>query len=139
MRNIIKWTLLLPVVLFFVLLALANRHIVTVRLDPLAGADSLLPTFDIPLFAVLFIGLLAGTIFGGVGTWVSQGKHRKSARQARASAKKWQGEAESLNRARQQQQQALGATVGSSKTSGANGTSEALSPPAKNDDMRSLN
>lgn len=103
MLNIIKWTLLAPIVLFFVLLALANRHTVTIRLDPLAGADSLLPTFDMPLFAVLFTGLLAGIIFGGVGTWMSQRKHRKNARQARASARKWQAEAELLNSERQQQ------------------------------------
>lgn len=101
--TILKWIILAPIVLFFVLLALANRHIVSVKFDPLAGPDSLLPTLDVPLFSVLFTGLLLGTILGGIGTWISQGKHRSNARKARQNAKKWQAEAEQLNRERQQQ------------------------------------
>jgi len=72
-----------------VLIALANRAPVTLRVlpDELAGLAALNPTYDLPLFLVIFIGILAGLIVGFIWEWIREaGERAAAARQMRELA-----------------------------------------------------
>ncbi|MET4100800.1 putative membrane protein [Roseovarius sp. MBR-78] len=75
--------------LALVLIALANRGTVTLRVlpDELAGFAALNPTYDLPLFVVIFGGILAGLVVGFVWEWIREaGERIAAARQARELA-----------------------------------------------------
>ncbi|SFN86269.1 Protein of unknown function [Roseovarius lutimaris] len=72
-----------------VLIALANRAPVTLRVlpDEMAGLAALNPTYDLPLFLVIFIGILAGLIVGFIWEWIREaGERAAAARQMRELA-----------------------------------------------------
>ncbi|SEL88902.1 Protein of unknown function [Roseovarius azorensis] len=72
-----------------VLIALANRGVVTLRVlpDEMAGFAALNPTYDLPLFIVIFGGILMGLIVGFVWEWIREaGERTAAARQARELA-----------------------------------------------------
>jgi len=73
--------------------SVANREIVQISFDPTGAAD---PAFalNLPMFVVIFACLAIGLVIGGIGTWFTQGKHRKLARIKKQEAAKWQFEAE---------------------------------------------
>ena len=81
--------------IFFVTLAVANRHDVTLVLDPFKPEN---PVFAIsaPFFVYLFAALFFGMILGGMASWLSQGKWRRTARQRTREAYKWKQEADRL-------------------------------------------
>ncbi|MEM9910768.1 MAG: LapA family protein [Pseudomonadota bacterium] len=64
-----------------VLIALANRQTVAVQILPgeLAGVAALNPTHEVPLFIVIFGGILAGLVIGFVWEWIREGKERAQA------------------------------------------------------------
>ena len=69
-----------------ILIALANRGMVTVRLlpDEVASLAVLNPSYDVPLFIVIFGGIVAGLIVGFIWEWIREAKERMAAaRQAR--------------------------------------------------------
>ena len=75
--------------LALVLIALANRGTVTLRVlpDELAGFAALNPTYQMPLFVVIFGGILAGLILGFIWEWIREaGERAAAARQARELA-----------------------------------------------------
>ena len=72
--------------LALILVAIANRGMVTLRIlpDELSGLAALNPTYDMPLFVVVFGGVLAGLILGFIWEWIREAKERAAAaRQAR--------------------------------------------------------
>ena len=79
MRNFLKALILLPVAAVIVIFAVAHRNPVTLSWNPLERDN---PDFQItiPLYALLFATLALGVIIGGIGTWLSQGRHRKAER-----------------------------------------------------------
>ena len=82
----IRYACIAVFALALVLIALANRGMVTVRVlpDELSGLAALNPTYDVPLFAVMFGGVLAGLILGFIWEWIREAKERAAAaRQAR--------------------------------------------------------
>lgn len=80
-RRIVNWLVLAPVAVLAVVLAVANRTPVMVSLDPFARDLSPL-SFSMPLFAVVFLSMIAGVIIGGVAVWWKQCRYRKRCRQA---------------------------------------------------------
>ena len=84
MRRALKYIIIAPFALVFLIFAFANRHFVTVAFDPFDSGD--IPAFSIsaPLFAVLIGSVMFGVLVGGLATWATQGKYRKAARQSRA-------------------------------------------------------
>ncbi len=64
-----------------ILVALANRSVVTVKLLPeeLAGMAVLNPSYDMPLFIVMFGGILAGLVIGFIWEWIREAKERMAA------------------------------------------------------------
>lgn len=72
--------------LALILIALANRGMVEVAILPaeLARLAALNPSYTMPLFVVIFGGLLAGLILGFIWEWIREaGERAAAARQAR--------------------------------------------------------
>lgn len=72
--------------LALILIALANREIVSIQMlpDELSGFAALNPSFDLPLFVVIFGGVLAGLVLGFIWEWIREaGERAAAARQAR--------------------------------------------------------
>jgi hypothetical protein len=76
---------------------------VTVSFDPFGSPDNPAIATTAPLFAVVIASAMLGVIAGAALTWVSQGRHRRAARQHRAEANKWRAEAEALKAAHEPQ------------------------------------
>ena len=93
MGRILSLLVLVPVAIALISFSVANRQIINLSFDPTGAAD---PAFAIqlPIFVVIFATLAIGLLLGGIGTWFSQGKHRKLARQKKQEADKWKFEAE---------------------------------------------
>ncbi|MFG1465459.1 lipopolysaccharide assembly protein LapA domain-containing protein [Xanthobacter sp. DSM 24535] len=81
-RRFLSLLIGLPVCIAVVALAVANRKMVTVSLDPF-NPDSATLAVTLPLFALIFATLILGVVIGGGVTWLSQGRFRREARRAR--------------------------------------------------------
>lgn len=69
-----------------ILVALANRGMVRVQVLPgeLAHIAALNPSYEVPLFVVMFGGVLAGLVVGLVWEWIREaGERAAAARQTR--------------------------------------------------------
>lgn len=88
MLRFVKFTVLAPFAILFLVFAFANRHSVTVAFDPFASGDIAAFAVTAPLFAVLILAVMFGVVAGGAATWISQGKYRRAARQNRAEAER---------------------------------------------------
>jgi uncharacterized integral membrane protein len=69
-----------------ILIALANRAMVSVKIlpDELAGMAALNPSYEVPLFVVIFGGIFAGFIIGLIWEWIREhGERAEAARKAR--------------------------------------------------------
>jgi uncharacterized integral membrane protein len=95
MKRLASYLIVLPVAIVALVFAVANRHFVTVSLDPFGERAPGL-SFDAPLFIVLFLVLMLGVVVGGCASWLRQGRSRKAARLARAEAERYRAEADRL-------------------------------------------
>ena len=77
-----------------ILIALANREFVTVQVLPteIAHLAALNPAYDMPLFLVMFGGVLAGLIIGFIWEWLREHKHRAAASERKAEVRKLERE-----------------------------------------------
>lgn len=98
--RFLKNLVLVPIAIVLVALAVANRHVVTLSLDPFANADPAI-SITAPLFWFLFAGVAFGVFIGGVASWARQGKWRNEARVKRREANRWHEEADRLKIASQ--------------------------------------
>lgn len=80
-------------------LALTNRHVVTLKLDPF-NPDNPIVSIPAPFYWFLFAAVILGIVLGGLATWFSQGKWRYTARKRTQEAARWKAEAERLTRER---------------------------------------
>src|SRR5258708_17710344 len=80
MRKFLTAVVLIPLGLLFVVFAVANRHMVTVSLDPFNSADPSVG-FTLPLFVVIIAVAIAGVVAGGSATWFRQRHWRRAPRQ----------------------------------------------------------
>ena len=78
-RKIIAAILLVPLAVIIVAFAVANRHIVTVSLDPFS-AEHPAASLTLPLFALVIVLLVLGVLLGGIAAWLRQSKWRRTAR-----------------------------------------------------------
>lgn len=88
LHRLVQIFLILPIAVLLVVFAVANRHWVTLSLDPFGGPD---PAWSIsmPLFLLFFAVLCAGVIIGGIATWMTQSKWRRRARLEHEEAARW--------------------------------------------------
>ena len=99
LRRIIWFVIAFPVAVLLVTLAVANRHGVRLVLDPFRPADPAI-SLVLPFYAYLFGALVLGVVIGGLATWMTQARWRRSARYRAAEAHRWQAEADRLSRER---------------------------------------
>lgn len=90
--RFIKLIILVPVAVALIVLSVANRHSVTLALNPFRPEDQVL-SLSLPLFVLIFIVLIAGVLIGSAVTWFAQGRYRKQARDEAHEARKWREEA----------------------------------------------
>src|ERR1700744_4795817 len=86
MRRFLNAIILIPLGAILVVFAVANRHPVTVSLDPFNSADPA-PGFPLPLFVVIIAVAILGVVAGGSATWFGQRRWRRAARQHEADAR----------------------------------------------------
>jgi hypothetical protein len=79
MKRFLKLLFLVPLAL----VAVADRHEVVIFLDPFAGPAPEGTQITVKLFVVIGVAIMVGVIFGGVVTYLEQGKYRRAARRAR--------------------------------------------------------
>ncbi|MCR9069543.1 MAG: lipopolysaccharide assembly protein LapA domain-containing protein [Rhodobacteraceae bacterium] len=96
--RLVKYLFLFVVALGLVLMAMANRDIVTLELIPAElavwlGVDY---TLDLPLFLVVLGGVVLGLMVGFVWEWIRETRHRTEARTQKRAAKQLEREVETL-------------------------------------------
>jgi uncharacterized integral membrane protein len=75
LRKILTAIVVIPLALIMIALAVANRHAVTISLDPFAGSEPAV-SVTLPLFALIFVLLIVGVVIGGATTWLRHGRWR---------------------------------------------------------------
>ncbi len=83
MKRFLKLLILVLLALPAIALLVANRHDVIIYLDPFAGPAPEGTQITVHLFVVIGVAIMVGVIFGGVVTYLEQGKYRRAARRAR--------------------------------------------------------
>jgi Na+/H+-translocating membrane pyrophosphatase len=83
MKRFVKLFILVLLALPAIALLVANRHNVIIYLDPFAGPAPEGTQITVQLFVVIGVAIMVGVIFGGVVTYLEQGRHRRAARRAR--------------------------------------------------------
>lgn len=80
----IRYTSIAIFAVALILIALANRGMVSVKMlpDEVSGFSALNPSIEMPLFVVIFGGILAGLIIGFFWEWVREAKERAAAARA---------------------------------------------------------
>jgi uncharacterized integral membrane protein len=86
MRKFLNAVVLIPLGVILVVFAVANRHPVTVSLDPFNSSDPALG-FTLPLFVVIIAVAILGVVAGSSATWFGQRRWRRAARQHEADAR----------------------------------------------------
>jgi len=87
MRKFLNALVVIPLGLFFIIFAVANRHLVTVSFDPFNSATPMVAV-KLPLFVVIIAVAMIGVAAGGMATWFRQGRWRRAARQSEADARR---------------------------------------------------
>jgi uncharacterized integral membrane protein len=78
--RLMAWIILVPLTVVMIAFAIANRHDVAIRLDPVPIA------IDMPLFAAIFLGIFLGLMTGGFAAWLRARKWRRAAARERRRA-----------------------------------------------------
>ena len=81
-----------------ILVALANRGMVTVQVlpDELAHLAALNPSYEVPLFIVIFGGILAGLVIGFIWEWIREAGDRAAAARNSREMERLKGEVKRL-------------------------------------------
>ena len=96
-RKLTLGLIVIPLGVVLIALAVINRAPVILYLNPVGGAGAA-PAIEAPLFVLLLGACALGVIIGGVATWLSQGKWRRTARETRAEAKALRRQADRLEK-----------------------------------------
>jgi uncharacterized integral membrane protein len=87
LRRILTAIVVMPIALVMIAFAVANRHLVTISLDPFASNDPV-ASVTLPLFALVFLLLIVGVFIGGAASWLRHGRLRWMARRLEAELRK---------------------------------------------------
>ena len=90
-RKFVTALVLLVLALLLIAFAIANRHVITVSLDPFSDVTPAL-VFTPPLYVVVFALVIGGVAIGGCAAWLGQGKWRARARRAEAEVARLRAE-----------------------------------------------
>ena len=90
LRKILTAIIIVPLALILIVFAVANRHAVTVSLDPFASNEPA-ASLTLPLFALIFVVLIVGVLIGGTAAWLRQGRWRWVTRRLEAELRNLRG------------------------------------------------
>jgi uncharacterized integral membrane protein len=96
-RNLIAALVLVPLAIIIIALAVANRQIVTISLDPFS-AEHPAASVALPLFGLIIVFLIVGVLIGGIAAWLRQARWRRMARRLEREAGALRGEIEEFKR-----------------------------------------
>ncbi|SDX23303.1 lipopolysaccharide assembly protein LapA domain-containing protein [Litoreibacter albidus] len=96
----VRYVFMAVVGLSLILVALANRGMVTIKLLPEEMAAYLGQplSYELPLFVVIFGGIILGLLIGFVWEWLREHKHRADARLQKREKEKLEREVKGLKR-----------------------------------------
>ena len=99
LRRLFWFPIALVVAVLLVTLAVANRDPVRMVLDPFRPEAPVI-SLTLPFYAYILGALTLGVVLGGLSTWLTQGRWRRTARIKAQDAMRWQAEADRLARER---------------------------------------
>lgn len=96
--RLIKYAFLIVVAIALVLVAMANRDVVTLELIPadLSAWIGVHYAIELPLFVVVLGGVALGLLIGFVWEWIRESRIRSEAKTQKRTAKKLEREVQSL-------------------------------------------
>ena len=97
LRRLVSLLIAFPLGVLLVALAVSNRHAVQLVLDPFRPESPAL-ALELPFYAYILGALVLGVILGGVATWMSQSRWRRTARVQGQRAQRFEAEADRLSR-----------------------------------------
>ncbi|MEM7597006.1 MAG: lipopolysaccharide assembly protein LapA domain-containing protein [Pseudomonadota bacterium] len=94
----IRYAILASIAVGLIVIAMANRGVVTVKALPteLAQIAGLNLTYDVPLFVVIFAGILGGLVLGFVWEWIREARERAEAARTRREMERMKAEIKRL-------------------------------------------
>ncbi|MBA8837200.1 LapA family protein [Ochrobactrum sp. RH2CCR150] len=96
-KRIVAIVILVPLAVILIALSVANRATTIMTVDPFNPGNPAL-SYSAPLFIWLFGALLVGVVIGSLVTWLTQGKHRRRARDRKLEATRLLERAEAAER-----------------------------------------
>ena len=92
--RFIRYGVLAVLSVCLIIVALANAQPVRLNLlpDALGQATGYGVSVELPLFVVIFMGILSGLLMGFVWEWLREHKHRAEAARRRGEVRKLEGE-----------------------------------------------
>ena len=81
-KSIFNWVIGLPIAAVAIGFAVANRQWVTVSFDPINRTHPF-ATITVPLWSLLFAGILIGIFAGWFVAWRGNAKYRRAAKEAK--------------------------------------------------------
>ena len=81
-KSIFNWVIGLPIAAVAIGFAVANRQWVTVSFDPINRTHPF-ATITVPLWSLLFAGILIGIFAGWFVAWRGNAKYRRAAKDAK--------------------------------------------------------
>ncbi|CAN5563560.1 lipopolysaccharide assembly protein LapA domain-containing protein [soil metagenome] len=103
LRRFLNWVLGLPIAIIVIAFCVANRRWIDISFDPFSQ-DAPFASMTLPVWALLFVGLLFGVILGWTACWFAQGKWRRAMRNSRTETQKVHDEVAQFRRELQARQ-----------------------------------
>lgn len=94
----IRYAFLAALAVCLITVAIANRQLVSLKAMPtdLANLIGVSPSIELPLFVVIFGGLIAGLLIGFIWEWLREHKIRSEANRAKKTVGKLEKEVSRL-------------------------------------------
>jgi uncharacterized integral membrane protein len=89
--GFIRWILGFFIAAAIAVLAVSNRHTISISLTPVTGS------FEIPLYSVVLMALAAGFILGALTVWMNGAPVRRMKRRQRRHIKELEKQLEAVN------------------------------------------
>ena len=96
-RKLILALVVVPLGVALIALAVVNRKSAVLVLDPFGGTEPNL-SVEAPFFLFLLGAFTIGLLVGGMASWLSQGKWRRTAREEAREARAWRRQADRLEK-----------------------------------------
>ena len=96
--SVLRWSFLSVIGIILVVMAVANRDLVVLRLlpDEFSRAFPVPGPIELPMFLVIFAGIILGLLVGFIWEWMRERRHRLEAARQRREVTKLEQEIDDL-------------------------------------------